>query len=98
VTTGINIICKKVFGQFLITEKPFCVVNNAEQKELQWDKETFISLQPNMDYQINVQFPYLGKGCCQAKFIIKLQPDEVQTYQYKTSMFVTSKGKIKKLK
>lgn len=95
--TGINIICKKVFGQMLITHKPVCLINNAEQKELAWNKETFIPLQPGIDYQITVQFPYLGKGCGTAKFVVKLQPDEVQTYRYKTPMVVTSNGKIKRI-
>ena len=38
--TGINIICKKVFGQMLITQKPYCLINNSEKKELEWNKET----------------------------------------------------------
>ena len=42
--TGINIICKKVFGQMLITQKPYCLINNAEKKELEWNKETFVPL------------------------------------------------------
>ena len=95
-TTGINIYCKKVFGQFLITNNPYCLINNAQQMELQWNNNTFIPLQPNMDYQILVQFPYLGKGCGPASIIIKLQPEEVQNYEYKTPFFVTSKGKIKR--
>ena len=95
--TGINIICKKVFGQMLITQKPYCLINNAEKKDLEWNKETFVPLQANMDYQISVQFPYLGKGCGPAKIVVNLQPDEVQTYRYKTPMVVTSDGKLKRI-
>jgi len=97
-TTGVSILCERVFGQFLITEKPYCLINNAEKKELDWKNETFIELQPNVDYQLIVQYPYLGKGCGPVKFIVKLQPNEIQTYRYKTPLFVTSKGKITRLK
>ena len=95
--SGIKILCKRVFGQFLITEKPYCLINNADQKELQWNNETFINLQPNMDYQISVQFPYLGRGCGVAKFVVNIKPGEVQMYRYKTPFVVTSKGKITRL-
>jgi hypothetical protein len=96
--SGINILCKRVFGQILITNKPYCLINNAEQRELDWNNETFIQLQPNIDCQISVQFPYLGKACGPAKLIVKLQPEEIQSYQYKTPFVVTSKGKITRLK
>jgi hypothetical protein len=69
-----------------------------EEKELQWDDETFIPLQPNMDYQIIVLYPYVGKARGVVKFVVKLQPDETQNYEYEMPRLATSPGNIKLVK
>ena len=36
---GIKIKCKKRFGQFLITGKPYIIFNDNEKIELKWNEE-----------------------------------------------------------
>jgi len=97
--SGINITCKKIFGQLLIAEKPYCTINDAEKKQLEWGKETFIPLQPNVLIKITVQFPYSAypnRACGLATITTQLQPDEIQTYEYRTPVVAYHAGTIKR--
>ena len=93
---GIKIKCKKKFGQFLATEKPYAIINDVETKELQCNKEILIPLQPNLPYKITVQFPYLNRPTAPATFSTKLKPNEIQSYEYKTPLLMISDGSIKR--
>lgn len=94
---GIRLLCKKKLGQFLLTEKPYCIINEVETKKLQWGQWNFIPLVPNMPYQIRIQFPYMGKACCPATINITLNPGEIVKYKYSVPFIVTSPGIIKEL-
>jgi len=96
--SGIRIKCKKKFGQFLATEKPYAIINDVETKELNWGKEVFIPLQPKKPYKITVQFPYMGGACAPASSIIEVKPDEIQVYEYNTPFLMTSNGSLKRKK
>ena len=93
---GIKIICKKKFGQFLITEKPYIIINNVETKMLEWNIEFFIPLQPNLPYKITIQYPYMNRAIGTASFTTQLKPDEIQSYEYETPFLITSEGSIKR--
>jgi hypothetical protein len=97
--SGIKIICKKVLGQVLITEKPYCIINDTETKQLERSKESFIPLQPNLPYKITIQFPYSAypnNACGTASITTQLGPDEIQAYEYKTPFIVYHSGSIKR--
>jgi len=94
--SGIKIKCKKRFGQFMITAKPQCVINDAETKQLEWNQELFIPLEPNIPYNITIQFPYMGGTKGKASLNIQLKPDEIQVYEYTTPQIMTSPGEIKR--
>jgi len=93
---GIKIKCKKKFGQFLLTEKPYAIINDVETKQLEWNKDFFIPLQPNLPYKITIQFPYMSGARGTVSFNTQVKPDEVQTYEYKTPFLATSGGMIKR--
>jgi hypothetical protein len=93
---GIKIKCKKKFGQFLLTEKPYAIINDVETEELEWNKESFIPLQPNLPYKITIQFPYMNRATGKASLTTQLRPDEIQSYEYKTPLLITSDGSIKR--
>ena len=93
---GIKIKCKKKFGQFLLTEKPYAIINDVETKELEWNKEFFISLQPNLPYRITIQFPYMNRPTGTVSFTTQVRPNEIQRYEYKTPFLMTSEGSIER--
>ena len=93
---GIKIKCKKSFGQFLLTEKPECIVNDGKPEKLDWNKEFFISLQPNLPYKIAIQFPYMNKICGTASIALQITPNEVQEYEYHTPFLMTLPGTIQR--
>jgi hypothetical protein len=95
-SSGIRIKCKKGFGQFLITEKPYAIINDVETKELGWNKEFFIPLQPDLPYKITIQFPYMSRPTGMVSFTTQLRPDEAQSYEYKTPFVATSEGSIER--
>ncbi|UCF09115.1 MAG: hypothetical protein JSW28_05405 [Thermoplasmata archaeon] len=94
--TGVSIVCKRRAGQFLITERPYCVINGMETRPLAWDQSTFVPLVPNYPYQLSVQFPYMGKACGVATFTVTLRPGEAQLFEYKTPFVIFSQGSVKK--
>ncbi len=94
--SGIQIKCKKKFGQFLLTEKPYAIINDVETKELEWNKEIFIALQPNLPYKITVQFPYMNRPTGTASFTTLVKPDEIQRFEYKTPFLMTSEGSMER--
>ena len=94
---GINLLCKKILGQFLLTEKPYCIINGIETKKLQWNRWNFIPLKPNMPYQITIQFPYMRKACGVATINVTVEPGEIQKYKYRTPFVVYSPGSIKRI-
>ena len=95
---AIEIDCKKGALQWIITEKPYALINDAEMKELSWGQNHSIPLAPNMPYKITVAFPYMGKKACMpADFQVTVKDGEVQRFQYKTASTMFSKGKIKKV-
>jgi len=97
-TTGISILCKRRFGQFLITERPYCIINNAETIVLQWDRSTIIHLVPDMPYQIVIQFMYMGRPCGTAYSQFRLRPGEIGYYRYKSPFIVYSPGSVKRIR
>ena len=56
--TGISIISKKIFGQFLIMSQPQIIVNGVITQNLRWNKEVFVPLSPGFQHQIEINFPY----------------------------------------
>jgi hypothetical protein len=97
--SGIKIVCKKVFGQFLITEKPYCTINDTQIEQLEWGKETFVPLPPNVPLKMTVQFPYSAypdRACGLATISTQLNTDEIQTYEYTTPVVAYHSGKIKR--
>lgn len=94
--SGIKVKCKKKFGQFLLTEKPYAVINDVETKELEWNKEIFIPLQPNLPYKITIQFPYMNRATGTVSFTTNVEPNEIQRYEYKTPFWMMSEGSIER--
>jgi hypothetical protein len=94
--SGVKLKCKKIFGQFLLTEKPLVKVNGGKDEQLEWNKEFLISLQPEVPYTITVQFPYLGKICGLATFDLKVRSGEIQRYEYTTPMAMMLAGTIER--
>ena len=98
--SGIKVKCNKTFGQFMITEKPYCTINDAEKRQLEWGKETFIPLQPKVPHRIVIQFPYSEyphRACGLASITALLNPDEVQSYEYKAPIIVYHSGKLMRI-
>jgi len=98
VESGIEIKCKKKFGQFLISEQPYAVINDVQTKKLAWGKEVFIPLQPDKQYKIAVQFPYMNKAVAVATSIIEVKSGEVQLWEYRTPLLMTSEGSLERKK
>lgn len=95
--TGIVIVCEEGFGTILVTHQPYCIINRVKAIQLHWYKKTFISLKPNMYYQINIQFPFMGGAFGRVTFNVKVDPEVIQTYSYIAPWIRTSKGKIKRI-
>jgi hypothetical protein len=94
--SGIKIKCKKLFGQFLLTERPVCVVNDGRPEQLEWNKEFFFSLQPNLRYKIAIHFPYMNRMCGATSIAVQVRPDEVQSYEYHTPPLMNLAGTIER--
>lgn len=94
--SGIKIKCKKLFGQFLITGKPVCIVNDGEPEKLEWNKEFLISLEPNLPYKISIQFPYMNRICGLASVALQVNHDEIQGYEYHTPLTITQPETIQR--
>ena len=92
--TGISILSKKIFGQFLIISQPQIIVNGVITQNLRWNKEVFVPLSPVVQHQIEINFPYILGPSCRANMAVVLQPGQVQRFRYKTSLFVTSPGNL----
>ena len=95
--TGISILSKKIFGQFLIISQPQIIVNGVITQNLRWNKEVFVPLSPGVQHQIEINFPYILGPSCRANMIVVLQPGQVQRFRYKTSFFVTSSGNLSRI-
>lgn len=95
-SSGVLLKCKKIFGQFLLTEKPMVKVNGGKDEQLEWNKEFLISLQPDIPYTISVQFPYLGRLCGTASFDVKVTNGEIQKFEYTTPPLMTIGGTIER--
>jgi len=93
-TSGILLKCKKIFGQFLLTENPLCTINDEKTGELKWNTEFIISLEPETPYKITIRFPYLGSFCGTTSFCVKVKKGEIQKYEYTTPFFATNAGTI----
>lgn len=95
--SGIKIKCMKRWGQFTIRQQPYCVIDDLETKQLEWDKEVFIPLQPNRLYRITVQFPYTSENKCgPATITVQLNPGEIQVYEYTTPPVAFVPGTIER--
>lgn len=84
----------------MITEKPYCTINDTERRQLEWGKETFIPLPPNVPHKIAIQFPYSeypNKACGLALTTTQLNPDEVQFLEYKAPIVVYHPGNLKRI-
>ena len=95
--TGVVIICKKRFGQWLLTNKPDCIINGTDFRELQWKTNNFIELAPNAPYHFTIEVEYMGNTIGEATFYVNLQPGETQFFEYKTPFTVFESGKITRL-
>ncbi len=95
--TGISIISKKIFGQFLIISQPQIIVNGVITQNLRWNKEVFVPLSPGLQHQIEINFPYILGPSCRSNMVVVLQPGQVQRFRYKTSLFVTSSGNLSRI-
>lgn len=97
-SSAIAIKCKKSPLQWLITQQPYCIVNSVNKVELKWGKETEVPLEPNLPYQIRVEFPYMGKPCMPANIVVNLKDGERHEYLYSTASNLTvfSDGKMKR--
>ena len=95
--TGVSILSKKIFGQFLIMKQPQIIVNGQIVQNLSWNRDAFVPLIPGVQHQIEINFPYMFGPACRANMVVFLQPGEVQRFQYKTSLFVTSSGNISRI-
>lgn len=92
--SGIKIKCEKSFGQFLLTEKPVCTVNDGQPETMEWNKEFLISLEPNLPYKVSIHFPYINQNCGLASIAVQVKPNEVQGYEYHTPFLMTQSGTI----
>ena len=95
--TGISIISKKIFGQFLVISQPQIIVNGVITQNLRWNKEVFVPLSPGLQHQIEINFPYILGPSCRSNMVVVLQPGQVQRFRYKTSLFVTSSGNLSQI-
>jgi hypothetical protein len=95
--SGVNIICKKQFGQWLITNNPYCVINDLETRWLFWNRMSFIPLQPGVMYFFQIQFRYLGGNIGVARFSVMVQPGEVQVFEYQSPWVIGTGGTIRRL-
>ena len=95
--TGVSIISKKIFGQFLITSQPEIFINGQFVQNLRWNKEVFVALKPGLKHQIEISFPYMLGPSAQANMAVVLQQGEVMCFRYKTPLFITSPGKISRI-
>ena len=95
--SGVNILCKKLFGQFLLTNNPYCIINNIDVRELQWDHINFIPLMPNIPYSFLIQVNYMGGPMGGIGFSVFVQPGEIQNLEYKTPFTIFSPGKIRRI-
>ncbi len=92
--TGIEITCRRSFGQFLITEQPSLMVGQTDVVRLRWGAPVFVPLSAGVRHQLIVQFPYMRRSCGVAEFAVELRDGEVQAFNYKTPFIVYSSGKI----
>jgi hypothetical protein len=92
--SGIKIKCKKLFEQFLLTQKPNIVINDGTPEQLDWNKEFFIELQPMVPYKITIQFPYMNAMRGAASIAVQVSPNETQSYEYHTPGLMTQPGTI----
>jgi len=91
---GIKVKCNKRFGQWMITGKPYAIINDDEKIEMKWKKELLIPLQPDVPHKISIQFPYMTRTVGTVTFNTQVKPDEIQVYEYKTPHVMTSGGSI----
>jgi hypothetical protein len=91
--TGMYILCNKKFGQFLLTENPYCIIN-GESRWLGWGMYIYVPLQPNVQYYFSIQFPYIGRACGIASMVITLREGEIHYYEYQTPFIVYSPGSL----
>jgi hypothetical protein len=92
---GIEIVCKKGALQWMMTEKPYALINDAETRQQTWGEPVSVPLVPNTPHKVMVAFPYLGKKACMPATIqVIVRVGEVQRYRYKTASTVFSPGKI----
>jgi hypothetical protein len=92
--TGIEITCRKRFGQFLITQQPSLVRGEADVILLRWKAPVFVPLPAGVRHQLVVQFPYMGRPCGVAEVAVDLRDGEVQKFNYTAPHIVYSSGKI----
>ena len=95
--TGISILSKKIFGQFLIMSQPQIIVNGVLAQNLRWNKEVFVPLSSGIQHQIEINFPYILGPSCRANMVVEVQPGQVLSFRYKTSLFVTSSGNLSQI-
>lgn len=96
ISQGITIECKKPFGQFLVTNQPYCIINGEQKKPLKWKERVSVPLQPNKTYQISVKYPYIGEECGVVNFKISVKEGEIKHLLYNAPKVVSSPGKIEK--
>ena len=95
--TGLMILSKKIFGQFLIMSQPQIIIDGQIIQQLRWNNDVFVPLTPGIQHHIEINFPYIMGPSCRAHMLVLLQPGEDHHYRYKTAFFVTSTGNLTRI-
>lgn len=95
--TGIQILSKKIFGQFLITSQPQIFVNGEFIRKLRWNKKIFVPIEPRFQHHVEINFPYFQGMAARATMIVALHLGEIQHYRYNTPVIVTSAGNLSRI-
>jgi hypothetical protein len=95
--TGISIFCEASHLYLILSNpgKPYLIVNGSKYVKLEWNKELFVPLVPDMPYQITVLLPGWGIIPFQnrkATLIVNLRKGETRRYHY-TSQRKRKEGK-----
>jgi hypothetical protein len=82
--SGVWMDCKKTGVEFMFVLPVYALINDVKKRELDWDNEVFIPLEPNTQHKIAVQYRIFGFviGRSRASYLIQLSPNEIQNLEY----------------
>ena len=89
-SSGVWMNCKTTGGLVEVLF-PYALINDIQRRELDWDNQVFIPLEPNIQHKIAVQLHYFGLeiGRYKTFLFIQLRPSEIQNLEYKIRSFFT---------